>query len=780
MSGINRSGRKINGRNSHRSKKRVLSGVASLALLLWGQNALSAGSADVMMEEVLVYGTKKSSAEAVQDIPGQITAFGTAQLEARQVLNIEDLSFATPNVQLASIGTQVSFASFAIRGLGIDSSTPSIDPNVGVFVDGVYAGIAFGVVTDTFDLESVEIYKGPQGLLFGRNVTGGAVLLRSRRPTGEFGLKMKAGVEDNQSTVGLSVEGALIENVLAGKVSLQYKDDDGWHDNEFLNEDTGDQTSEFFRGTLVYTPNDTMDFTFILEDGKTEGEQVPVQNAFIPGGPAISFDNPITPDNSSFNVSHDFKGLSEVEWTQFTFETGVDLGSGRLTNIMAYREVESLSFTDLDGISVADGGRTQLAGIYKVEQHQFSNEIRYNLQATENWQLTTGLVYFVQEYAYQTGLFRGAPLVDSGNEALGGGTQDQDSWSFYFNNEYAITDTFSINGGFNYLVENKEVRILPRHTVSLENGDCNIESLTCIWSRGLKADDDWSNFSPKIGFTWQVLEDASIYGHVARAYRSGFFNIRQPNPAAINLNPTDVEEHNSIEFGIKSNLFDNRVRLNAAIFHQDIDDLARSARSVIVTSNGEATPVADLINVGDARISGVEVDLTARISENLVITAALGYLDGDLTEVNFNLNNSNQKDANGNDVIGSNGRPVKAVEPDSEDQALALVRLSQWTANLGVNYDLYLGNLGLLSLRADYAYRAEAAARDDNAGFFPKTNMANAGVTYSPNDANWTLSLYGKNLNDQVVFKSIGVLGAQTFLPIGKGRRYGLEFRYAM
>ncbi|MBV1877000.1 MAG: TonB-dependent receptor [Pseudomonadales bacterium] len=758
------SGKKIGGRKRTYLKKPILSGVASLALLAGGPNVLAAGSADALMEEVLVYGTKKSSAEAVQDIPGQVAAFGTGQLEARQVLNIEDLSFATPNVQLGSIGTQVSYASFSIRGLGIDSSTPTIDPNVGVFIDGVYAGIPFGVVTDTFDLESVELYKGPQGLLFGRNVTGGAVLMRSKRPTGEFGVKAKAGIEDNQYTAAVAVEGALIPDVLAARVSLQYKDDDGWFDNEFLNEDTGDQTSEFFRGSMVYTPSDNMEFVFILEDGKTEAEQTPIQNLYVPGAARASRENPIFPQTDDFNVSHDFTGLSDVEWTQFTFETGIDIGNGRLTNIMAYREVESVSFTDLDGVSEDDDAGIELAGIYSVEQHQFSNEVRYNLDATDNWQVTVGLSYFVQEYAYVTGLYRFGPFVDDGNEALGGGTQDHESWSFYFNNEFAITDTFSINGGFNYLVEDKEVRIIPRHTVSLENGTCNLDSLQCIWTRGDKANDDWSNLSPKVGFTWQILEDASIYGHVARAYRSGFFNIRQPDPNLVNLNPTDVEEHNSIELGIKSNLADKRIRLNAAVFLQDIQDLARSARSAVFF-DGNLTPVADLINVGDARISGVEVDLTARLTDNLVITAAIGYLDGDITDAKFNLDNSS-----------TDG--VKDILGDEADESLALVRLSEWTANLGVSYDLQLGGSGYLTMRADYAYRAEAAGRDDNFVILPKNNIANAGITYVPNDANWTLSLYGKNLNDQVIYKSLAPIGNQSFAPIGKGRRYGLEFRY--
>ena len=232
----------------------------------------AAGASDAIIEEVVVYGTKRGTAQAVHDVPAQIAAYGSDKLEAMHVLNIEDLSFATPNVQLDGIGTSASYAAFSVRGLGVDNSTPSIEPNVGVFVDGTYLGVPFGVITDTFDLESIEIHKGPQGLLFGRNVTGGAVLIRSKRPTHEFGMNLKAGYESGEQFVGgFAVQGSLAEDTLAGRLAVQYKDDGGWYDNEFLNEDTGESTSRIVRGSLLYSVNSRTDLTFIVEDGSLAG-----------------------------------------------------------------------------------------------------------------------------------------------------------------------------------------------------------------------------------------------------------------------------------------------------------------------------------------------------------------------------------------------------------------------------------------------------------------------------------------------------------------------------
>ena len=142
------------------------------------------GSASAMLEEVTVTARKRSTAEAVQDIPLAINAFGANQLDAMFVKDLGDLGYTMPNVQMEEVGTFPGVQNFSIRGQGINSSIPSVDPTVGTFVDGVYMGVTYGVVMDMFDLSSVEVLRGPQGLLFGRNVTGGAVLLRNARPSG--------------------------------------------------------------------------------------------------------------------------------------------------------------------------------------------------------------------------------------------------------------------------------------------------------------------------------------------------------------------------------------------------------------------------------------------------------------------------------------------------------------------------------------------------------------------------------------------------------------------
>ena len=734
---------------------------AVLVILCVGTiHAQETNSRSVLMEEVLVYGTKRSTAQQAQDTASQVSAYSAAQLEARQVVNIEDLSFATPNVQLDSVGTQASYASFSIRGLGIDNSTPSIDANVGVFINDVYSGQSFGIVTDTFDLESVEIYKGPQSLLFGRNVTGGAVLLRSRRPEvgGAFSANIKVGIESDQYLAAFGVEGDLVDNVLAGRLSVQTKDDSGSFSNAIAG-DVGEQQSDLIRGTLVFAPNDTLTLTFIAENGSLEGDGSPVQDLNTnPDSPVDPVANiytnafPLRPDNDDFNVNHDFVGEGNVDWAQYNVNLTAELGNVTITNVLGLREVEAFASADIDGLPPQG-----LSSLYALDQDQISNEFRVNFNITDTWTSTVGLSYFEQEYDYVTGLQIAAiDTAPGGNDRLGGGTQEQKSQSIYWDNEIKLTDNFSLIGGANYSKEDKDVVLIARVQGSIADGTCEIARNTCDFSRGNPGSDSWTNLSPKVGFQWWLQDEAQLYGHWTVAYRSGFYNLRPWCDALVtNPTPTDVEKHTAIEVGIKTELDDGRYRLNAAIFRQDIDDLARSAGYVL----SDGSPAQDLVNVGDARIQGLEIELIAQATNNLVLTAAFGLLDGDILDA--------KTDINGDGILGNRA-----------DEASALTRLSPKSYNLGIIYDADIGN-GVLTLGANYNYRDEAAARDDNAAFFPEVAIINAGIDYTPNDGAWSLHLYGKNLTDKVIYSTLfPVSNGRVFAPIKEGKRVGLEFRY--
>ena len=169
----------------HESAALFLTSV-SVSTIAFAATAHAQRASDALTDQIIVTATKQAGGVAEQEAPISISAYGAEQLEALRVRDLESLSYSQPNVSLEDVGSIQGTANFSIRGLGINSSIPSIDPTVGVFVDGVYLGMTAGLLFDTFDLEAIEVLRGPQGVLFGRNVTGGAVLVRTKRPTDEF------------------------------------------------------------------------------------------------------------------------------------------------------------------------------------------------------------------------------------------------------------------------------------------------------------------------------------------------------------------------------------------------------------------------------------------------------------------------------------------------------------------------------------------------------------------------------------------------------------------
>ena len=327
----------------------MLASAAIVVFSLPGTALAQDGAAGALLDEIVTTARKRSEAEAVQDVPVAVTAFGAAQIEALFVKKIEDLSYVMPNVQLESVGTFPGVQNFSIRGQGINSSIPSVDPTVGVFVDGIYLGTTYGAVIDTFDLETIEVLRGPQGLLFGRNVTGGAVVLRNARPDGEYGARMRFGTTDEgQINIAASIEGALIEDKLAAKMVVYYDDDPGYYKslNQSLaanpaphpfqpfyikpadGSDVGALRTKLFRPTLVWTPTDTVDLTLILEHGITEGD----------GGAWTNVSAQRAGVQPDFATMLDETGFTDIDWTQVVLETNIgEVGNGTLTNILGYR-----------------------------------------------------------------------------------------------------------------------------------------------------------------------------------------------------------------------------------------------------------------------------------------------------------------------------------------------------------------------------------------------------------------------------------------------------------
>ncbi|MEC9376081.1 MAG: TonB-dependent receptor [Pseudomonadota bacterium] len=724
---------------------------------------LSAFSA---LDEITVTAQKKNRAENLQDVPAAITALSGDQLDAKFYQKLDDLSYTVPNVQLEAVGTFPGVQNFSIRGQGINSSIPSVDPTVGLFVDGVYIGTSFGTVIDNWDLESVEVLRGPQGVLFGRNVTGGAVTLRTARPdpSGDAGFKARVlATSEGRRNIATAIEAPLIQDELGAKLVIYHDDDDGYFENQnqdapfaapftpvtyYLNSattgrDIGQLETTVIRPSFVWEPADNLQLTLIAEVGETEGD----------GAAWTNVDAQRAGAQEDFTTTSDEVGLTDMEWNQVTFEVNWDVGGGTLTNILGWREADVASFTDVDGSFApifSGGGNT--------DQDQFSNELRWAGNFSDRWESTIGAYYLKQDIAYREERwlqFDGvAPIIPATALQLGGDLE-ADTFGLFWNNDYALNERLTLTTGIRYSDEQKDANILGAGCVDVDGANVNNSFEFSLGGTGLPClevplSGDYDFWTPKVGASWKYDENTQIYAFWTKGYRAGGFNFRNARPDVIPPGPTQEEEQNSIEVGVKTELFDSKLRINAAYFHNEIDDIQRELNlpdPLVVVLQGT-------INAGDVEINGVEVEFQAIPQDNLTIYGSVGYLDGEYKSVN----------------------PAFAGFLGSD-----LPRLAPWSASLGGSYDIPLESNGYLTIRGDWGFRDENPYDDANLNIFDQQRRYSASIQWTSSDENLQVSLFGKNLSDEANWGNLtSIAGLYTAGPMQKGREYGIELQYQL
>ena len=753
-------------------------------LALIGASTLTLASAataqtanNVLLDEVIVTATKSNDIETVQDVPIAVTAFNDDTLDALKVRDLEGLSFSAPNVSLDDIGTTRGTANFSIRGLGVNSSIPSIDPTVGVFVDGVYLGINAGVVFDQFDLESVELLRGPQGILFGRNTTGGAVLLNTKRPTEEVEIEARVAVESaldgdrgglNTYVMG-SISGPIVEDKILGKIAAYHNDDNGYFKNLFTDEDFGEANTTIVRGALEFRMAPELTNTLRAEYFTSEGDGPAAQNRGV--FERDSFDFSINRegfyDNEAFNITN------ETRWD-------VGFGDGEIVNIFGYREYEADTRGDID--SLPDAGPVfgpLLMGAVQdlffsdtaLRQEQISNELRYSGDFGALG-VTTGLYYFNQDLAYDEVRFLPfQPFIGGpSDDFYGGGQQEHQVWGAFANLDYSITDMITVSGGLRYTEEDKDAAvsyIIPR-------SPCSVVDSTCPTAgTGFTDSDSWSNLNPRVGVTFEPNPSLLTYASWTRGNRSGGYNFRITNPVAFLTDvarrgqvATDEEVVDSYEIGAKFTSNDRRIILNAAGFYTDISDLQREVN----VGDANTGVFQNILNTADAEILGVEVEGRFALTDAITLTGNVGYLDADYTDL--------LADLTGDGVI------------NDADFDLALPRVPEFTYGLGA-----VASLGDFTANANWQYRDEIAYTDNNLGFIQDIHRVDANLSWATPIEGVEISIYGRNLLDEVQAggdtQLSGAFGGPlstgvavpfadqpqggTFSPLKKGRVFGVE-----
>jgi len=767
----------MNHRNANFTRSLIATAVgALLAATAQAQNAAPKRSSAALLEEVVVTARKRE--EGAQDVPVAISAFNSDQIDALKVRNLTNLAVGMPSVVLDEIGTSRGYANFSIRGLGVNSSIPSIDPAVGIVLDGVYLGTNAGVVFDTFDLESIEVLRGPQGTLFGRNVTGGAVLINTKKPTQEFSVSAKAAYDQAVEGTGggnVYLQGSVsggVTDTLAAKLAVYYNDDEGAldiTDGPLAGQSHGGQEQTIIRPAISWTPNDDFDLTVRYEYQDVEADGPSAQKHTNGSGVPGAINNYSRDD---FGFAIDEPGSFELEVNFLNIQANWNVAGGTLTNVFGLRESESFTNADIDASEVWVF-HSDTASTYD----QWSNELRWNGRTMDDKaNVTVGAYVFESELAYDEDRNLLGVLTGNVRPAVtqnGGGLLDVSSLGLFAAVDYDLTDDLQLTAGLRWSREEKEAQIVTLTKAPNFGSECKVGGLVNISYVGADVERDceadfvddktWSFVSPKLGLMYQLSDSSRMYANWSRGYRSGGYNLRNTEfPVVYGPGPFDEEQADSIEIGYKAEW--DGGQLNFAMYRTEMSDMQREVNLPSPTAG-----VLQLIqNTADAEIVGFEVDGTFRITDAFTLKASMGWLSANYTKVAFDLN--------GDGVV------------DGKDEDLSLPRAPDLTYSLTGIYDVDLGAHGYVSALAMYGYRDETAYTDNNLGYINEQDQLDVAIDWHMGNGNWVISLYGRNLMDSVRHGGDTQLSALlagyptggTFSPLNKPATWGMEVSYSM
>ncbi|GAA0386234.1 TonB-dependent receptor [Brevundimonas terrae] len=675
--------------------------------------------------------TAQRREQRLQEVPLAVSAFSMESLQDSKVESLTSLDGKIPNVVLAPVGAYPFASAFFIRGLGFADVESSFEPSVGVELDGVYLSRNVGAVQDFFDVGGVTILRGPQGTLYGRNTIGGVVSVQSRRPTFDFGARGQLTFGSNgRQELRAGVEGGLIDDTLAGKFSFLAKTYDGYVKN-FDGRDMGAQDVMSMRGALLWTPTANFDATLIIDYTKDEGTGPGTENASLPGMILPGFGQPADADGDPFLTHIGDDVFSNLEALGITLNANWDLGAVKLTSITGYRSTDTNVLSDFDSTPLA------FMTVHRDETHeQFSQELRLSSTAEGPLNYVVGAYYMTQEYEIGTGQFGlvfGAPDPVTGAPA--GSTiytnQKADSWALFGQADYEIIPNLTLTAGGRYSKEEKTFTTQPLFFPNARTFDASFD-----------------DFSPKFGISYKWSDTLMTFAQYSRGFRAGGFNGRAGSFEAVG--PYDSETVDSFEIGVKSELLDRRLRLNASVFTSEYKDMQQSVQQLIPGTNINQTLVA---NVGSASITGFEAEASALLTDALTLTATVGYLDAAFDEFTADL-------GDGLGLIDRSNLPMTYAPEWSNSVTLNYKKsydFGQVTAQASARYasDMYT-SFNALNALSDFAVRKANTIIDGS-------------VALELPDGRWRVSLWGKNLTDEVIINNtFGVgplLAARVYQP---------------
>ncbi|MYE85729.1 MAG: TonB-dependent receptor [Gammaproteobacteria bacterium] len=748
-----------------RDRSLIVALVTAVALVPFTGTARAADDepAARTLEEIVV--TARRREESLQDVPTSVSVISSEEILGRGEANFDVIGQIVPNVHFESAGgtSGVESPVVFVRGMGQADFIIVEDPAVGLYLDGVFMGRMVGQASDLVDVERIEVLRGPQGTLFGRNTIGGAINIVSKKPDDEFGASIKLAAGEDGHIEARGTVNVPLNGDWGARLSAFGREMDGYVDA--LQYDGYELGSEDIWGTRLMVSGTvgeqfSVDFSFdYSKDTSTPGAIVPLNgigvwdgqqragpgqpgafgnfwNVFYSGDPGSC----LTPGGQAGNqacygpvwnagryetnsVFTDLQGNQiaadqdiEVWGTNLTL--GVDFEAVSLKSITSYREFDIFLFNDLDFSPHIVFANTHP----EYSQEQFSQELQLTGAGIDNrLNYVVGAYYFKEDgvedifnqIAHVPAISAGPPTNFFQNLAR---HIDNESWALYGQLTFDITEALHLTVGTRYTESEKDFVMITERVTG-----------TTVQPGLLKT----REHTPMASLSYDVGERSMVYFTYSEGYRDGGFPARFTGVVPIPLPNYEPEFVENYEVGYKTTLLDGRLRANVAAFLMEYTDMQISATSLLPNVGDNTTK----FNLGDATYTGFEIELTALVTDNFTLGVNVGHLDDEIDS-----------------LVG--GGLISSGILITEDHDLPFS--PSWTLAITAAYDFALPNGAVLTLRGDYSAKDDFYTRTENTleAYTDDYKMLNAGVTYRSPDENWSLGVRARNLTNEFFFES--------------------------
>jgi iron complex outermembrane receptor protein len=695
------------------------------------------GNAPAEIMEIIVTARKRS--EALQDVPSSITAVNTATLERNNIVEVDQVGALAPNVIFKPADPGLPILSAYIRGIGERGGEPSQDHPIAVSLDGVYLTGLSGSLLDVFDVQQIEVLRGPQGTLQGRNSPGGAINVTTIRPSGDLGARVEVSYgRFDEVHARASIDAPVVQGVLAAKVSFFDNSGGNFMTNTVTGRKQGGRDDEGGRLGLLYTPTSdvkaywTVDFSKedsppsalrAVPQGVAQGPFQPVPLVCL----AYGYCSPVGEYNtaSQFNVPDNIRNVGS------SLNVDVDFGAATLTSVTGYRDVNEILNIDIDALPVPFLEYRNR----RDHTHSTSEELRLASNGSTRLSYVVGAIATSYTFNLTQPVLLGTALTGLAAPVMETNARSQTakSYAVFGQAVFKITDQWSLTGGLRETRDEKDALVVP-----------------IVAGPAGRFKDSFSNLSAEAGTEYHLDADKLAYVRFSQGYRAGGINSSAADLGAVNnYRPETV---NAYEVGLKTEWLDRRLTANWSAFYYNYRDF--QILEVQPFSGGFTSRIG---SANGLQIKGMELETTLRPIEPLTVTSSVGYLDAKYRSQILNL-----------------GFGEMNLDEFRKDNA------PRWTGHLSVDYVVHLsGSDGSLNFGADATYKSTTVTAPIDSPIAVQSAYAllGASIKYRTDNEKYSVTLFGQNLNNKY-YKEYGeqINGLVAYDVVGAPRTYGIRF----